>query len=162
MPRPNRIIALAAFNLLVAAVMRPAVALERAQPGYAAYEVRLEVVRNGTVLGRPERIVAAGEPATADLFTPGRPAPLRISHRVTGFPGAEDSKALLELEVFRIEGGVARRLVAPTIGVDLGLTQFYDIPTTQGTLRIRALVDGLSTIYEAPGDGPRGIPYPQG
>lgn len=163
MPGKTRIIAPIALNLLVW-TPKPATALETLQPGYPAYEVALEISRNGVYLGGPVATAAEGEPTTADLFTPARSVPaLRVSHRVTPFPGAEDSKALLELELFGVDrDGEARRLVAPTIGVDLGTEQSYEVRTPQGVISVRARVEGLALLDGTERDGPQGMAYPSG
>jgi hypothetical protein len=163
MPCKLRIIAPIALNLLVCSVTT-ATALETLQPGYPAYQVSLEIARNGVHLGAPVATSPEGEPITADLFTPAqRQAALRVSHRVTPFPGAEDSKALLELELFGIDGnGTTRRLIAPTLGVELGTDQTYEVRTTQGVIRVRARVEGLAVLETAQPDGPQGFAYPSG
>nr|WP_293249461.1 hypothetical protein [Panacagrimonas sp.] len=139
-------------------------ALETLQPGYPAYVVTLEISRNGVHLGAPVATAAEGEPITADLFTPARrQAALRVSHRVTPFPGAEDSKALLELELFGVDrDGEARRLVAPTLGIDLDTEQAYEVATPQGVISVRARVEGLAILDETRRDGPQGVAYPSG
>lgn len=159
----TRIIAPIALNLLACFTGR-AIALETLQPGYPAYQVTLEISRNGVHLGAPVATAAEGEPITADLFTPSRrQAALRVSHRVTPFPGAEDSKALLELELFGIDGdGDRRRLVAPTIGVDLGTAQSYEVRTPQGVYSVRARVEGVALLDGTERDGPQGVAYPTG
>jgi hypothetical protein len=161
MARKTRIIAPIALNLLVWSTNR-ADALETLQPGYPAYQVSLEISRNGVHLGAPVATAPEGEPITADLFTPARQqAALRVTHRVTPFPGAEDSKALLELELFRVDsGGEARRLVAPTIGVDLDTEESYEIRTPQGVITVLARVEGLALFDESDRDGPQGVAYP--
>lgn len=163
MPCKPRIIAPIALNLL-AWCIGPAVALETLQPGYPAYQVSLEISRNGVHLGAPVATAPEGEPITADLFTPARrQAALRVSHRVTPFPGAEDSKALLELELFGVDrDGETRRLVAPTIGVELGTDQSYEVLTPQGVISVRARVEGLALLDDTQRDGPLGLPYPSG
>lgn len=161
MSRPRCIIAPMAMSLLFLGALS-AQALDSLQPGYAAYEVRLEIARNGIHLGTPVTTVAAGEAATADLFAPARGEPIRISHRVSGFPGAEDSKVLLELELFRLVGDRARRMVAPTIGVDLGTVEQFEVATAQGLVTIRATVEGLADVQGDLRPGPRGIPYSPG
>ena len=159
----TRIIAPIALNLL-ACFADSASALETLQPGYPAYVVTLEISRNGVHLGAPVATAAEGEPITADLFTPARrQAALRVSHRVTPFPGAEDSKALLELELFGVDrDGATQRLVAPTIGVDLGTEQSYEVRTPQGLINVRARVEGLALLDDTPRDGPQGLAYPSG
>jgi hypothetical protein len=159
----TRIIAPIALNLLACST-GPAAALETLQPGYPAYQVTLEISRNGVHLGAPVASAPEGEAITADLFTPARRQPaLRVSHRVTPFPGAEDSKALLELELFGVDGeGEARRLVAPTIGVDLGTDEAYEIRTPQGVITVLARVEGLALLDESQRDGPQGTAYPPG
>ena len=161
--RKSRIIAPIALNCL-ACCASPAVALETLQPGYPAYEVSLEISRDGVHLGAPVATAYEGEPTTADLFTPARrQAALRVSHRVTAFPGAEDSKALLELELFRVDrDGQARRLVAPTIGIDLGMDHAYEVQTPQGVIHVRARVEGLALLDGTGRDGPQGVAYPSG
>jgi hypothetical protein len=159
----TRIIAPIALNLLVC-FAGPAAALETLQPGYPAYEVSLEISRNGVHLGAPVATAPEGEPITADLFTPARrQAALRVSHRVTPFPGAEDSKALLELELFGVDrDGEARRLVAPTIGIDLGTEQSYEVRTAVGVISVRARVEGLALLDGVEREGPQGLAYPSG
>ena len=159
----TRIIAPIALNLLTCFV-NSATALETLQPGYPAYVVTLEISRNGVHLGAPVATAAEGEPITADLFTPARrQAALRVSHRVTPFPGAEDSKALLELELFGVDrDGEARRLVAPTLGIDLDTEQAYEVRTPQGVISVRARVEGLAVLDETRRDGPQGVAYPSG
>lgn len=161
MVRKSRIIAPIALNWLACSAISAA-ALETLQPGYPAYEVRLEISRDGVHLGAPVATVSEGEPSTADLFTPARrQAALRVSHRVTPFPGAEDSKALLELELFSVDReGHARRLVAPTLGIDLGTEQAYEVGTPQGVIEVRAVVEGLALLDGTDRDGPQGQAYP--
>ncbi len=158
----ERIIA-AIAPILLAWVCFPANALQNEQPGYPAYEVRLEVARNGVHLGAPVVTAPEGESSTADLFLPRHRDALRVSHRVTPFPGAADSKALLELEFFGVGGdGRARRLVAPTLGVELGMVEYYEVRTTQGIITVRAIVEGLALLDDSLGGGPRGFAYPPG
>lgn len=128
--------------------------------GYASYHVRLEVVRNRVYMGAPEQLLSAGEPASAEL-DPGSPrGALRIQQRVTRFPGAGRTMALLELEFFGLDGGEPQRLVAPTLGVELGVAQTYELRTPQGLINVRATVDGLDPVHEEAGSQPLTIPYP--
>ena len=159
--RTDRIIAAIALFLLT--WIAPASALQTEQPGYPAYEVRLEVARNGVHLGAPVVTAPEGEASTADLFLPRHRDALRVSHRVTRFPGAEDSKALLELEFFGLgSDGRARRLVAPTLGVELGMVEYYEVRTAQGVITVRAMVEGLARLDDRFDKGPRGFAYPSG
>jgi hypothetical protein len=163
MPCKTRIIAPIALNLL-ACFAGPVGALETLQPGYPAYQVSLEIARNGVHLGAPVATAPEGEAITADLFTPTRrQAAMRVSHRVTPFPGAEDTKVLLELELFGMDrDGEPRRLVAPTLGVDLGTEQSYEIRTPQGVISVRARVEGLALLDGTERDGPQGVAVPAG
>lgn len=121
---------------------------------FAAYQVRLEISRNGISLGAPESTVVTGESASLELGSAAHPGRVTMQQRVTGFPGADDSKALLELEFYRQGASRLHRIVAPTFGVDLGRAQHYELRTEQGVIRILARVDGL---HEAPGASTPGI-----
>ena len=128
--------------------------------GYAAYHVRLEVSRNRIHVGAPELTVPAGESATAQIYTGQRSAPLLVNQRVTRFPGAGETRALLELEIFRLDGDEPRRLVAPTLGVELGRAETYEVATAQGLLTVRATVEGRDPVSGAETGGPATSPYP--
>ena len=128
--------------------------------GYAAYHVRLEVARNRVHVGAPELTLPAGESVTSQLDMGRRAAPLLVNQRVTRFPGAGETKALLELEFFRLEGDGPRRLVAPTLGVELGKAETYEVATAQGLITVRATVEGREPVSEQDGRGPATTPYP--
>lgn len=128
---------------------------------FAAYQVRLEVVRNGVFLGAPEATLVTGTPSPVEVLA-SRPGALRVMQRVTAFPGAADDKALLELEFLGSgQGPVPHRIVAPTIGVSLGRTQSYQLRTEQGELRIQATVEGLDQAPAVADDGLRTFAYPE-
>lgn len=80
-----------------------------------------------------------------------------VQQRVTGFPGASDYKALLELELYGPGG--SDRIVAPTFGVDLGRDQLYELRTAQGLIRIVARVDGLEVATDTPRADIETMPY---
>lgn len=128
--------------------------------GYAAYHVRLEVSRNRVHVGAPEQTLPAGESATSQIYTGQRTAPLLVNQRVTRFPGAGDTRALLELEFFRLDGDEPRRLVAPTLGVELGKAETYEVATAQGLLTVRATVEGRDPVSGSEAGGPTTSPYP--
>lgn len=155
MTRSNRIIAGFGANLLLIGLCLSA-ARASAQPAFAAYQVRLEISRNGVPLGAPESRVATGEAANLVLDA-GRRGFGRVQQRVTGFPGASDHKALLELELYGPGG--RERIVAPTFGVDLGRAQLYELPTEQGLIRIVARVDGLEAATDGPPAEIETMPY---
>lgn len=128
---------------------------------YAAYQVRLEVVRDGVFLGAPEATVATGTPSPVEVLE-SLPGTLRVMQRVTAFPGAGGDKALLELEFLGPgRGEAAHRIVAPTIGVSLGRAQSYEMSTEQGRLRIRATVEGLDRAPEAAIESLQTFAYPE-
>lgn len=128
---------------------------------FPAYQVRLEIVRNGIFLGAPEATVATGMPSPVEVLT-ARPGALRVMQRVTAFPGAADDKALLELEILGPNrGAYPRRIVAPTFGVSLGRTQTYVLSTEQGSLSIRATVEGVNQAPQLPVDGLETFAYPE-
>lgn len=127
---------------------------------FPAYQVRLEIVRNGVFLGAPEATVATGLPIPVEVLA-ARPGALRVMQRVTAFPGAPDDKALLELEILGgVQGRSPRRIVAPTLGVSLGKAQTYELLTEQGSIRIRATVDGVAEAPLAATDGLQTFAYP--
>lgn len=140
--RSRAIIAAIGLNLLAGA----AFAVESAAPvqsGFSSYQVRLEITRNGILLGSPESIVATGASTSLELVGDGRSGGMLVQQRVTGFPGAGQSKVLLELEVYGPPGRSPRRIVAPTLGLQLGRPQLYQIRTEEGLVSIRATVVGL-------------------
>lgn len=128
---------------------------------FAAYQVRLEVMRNGVLLGSPEATLATGLPSPVEVLA-SRPGALRVMQRVTAFPGAAGDKALLELEFLgQGRGEVPNRIVAPTIGVSLGRAQIYEMSTEQGFLRIRATVEGLDHAPVVATDTLETFAYPE-
>jgi hypothetical protein len=128
--------------------------------GYAAYHVRLEVARNRIHMGAPEQTMSAGQSATAEVDMGRRSPPLLVNQRVTRFPGAGEKMAILELEFFRLEGDEPRRLVAPTLGVELGKAEVYEVATAQGLITVRATVEGLDPVIGGGSEGPSTNPYP--
>ena len=161
MRHPTRIIT--AFSLtLLAVVSLGAIAFENQPSGYAAYEVKLEVSRNGIHMGAPESTLNAGESSRVELGSGAGPGALTVQQRVSRFPGAEKSMALLELEFFGIADGQPKRLVAPTLGVELGQPEVYQVKTEQGVLLVRATVEGRGPVAGDAGGGPQGIAYPSG
>lgn len=155
MTRSNRIIAVFGANLLLMGLCLTA-ARASTPPAFAAYQVRLEISRNGVSLGAPESRVASGEAANLALDA-GRRGAGMVQQRVTGFPGASDYKALLELELYGPGG--RDRIVAPTFGVDLGRAQLYELRTAQGLIRIVARVDGLEVATDTPRADIETMPY---
>lgn len=128
---------------------------------YAAYQVRLEIVRNGVFLGAPEVTLATGMPSPVEVLE-SRPGALRVMQRVTAFPGAGGDKALLELEFLGPgQGAVPQRIVAPTLGVSLGQSESYEMSTAQGRLRIRATVEGLDQAPDVATDTLQTFAYPE-
>lgn len=152
MTRSNHIIAAIVVNLLLGGAY--AVSATASTPtAYATYQVRLEISRNGIYLGAPESTVANGESASLELNGAASHRGAIVQQRVTGFPGASDYKALLELELYGQGDAGSQRIVAPTFGVELGRSQVYELPTDQGLIRILARVDGLQAeTGEAPAD----------
>ena len=128
--------------------------------GFATYHVRLEVARNRVHMGAPEQTLPAGESVTAELDMGRQAAPLLVNQRVTRFPGAGDTMALLELEFFRVDDDGPRRLVAPTLGVELGKAETYEVATAQGLISVRATVEGRDPVTQDAGQGPQTTPYP--
>lgn len=127
---------------------------------FPAYQVRLEIVRNGIFLGAPEATVLTGTPIPVEVLA-AHPGALRVMQRVTAFPGAPEHKALLELEILGAsQGALPRRLAAPTLGVSLGHAQTYELRTDQGSIRIRATVDGLADSPVTAADGLQTFAYP--
>ena len=128
--------------------------------GYAAYHVRLEVARNRVHMGAPEQTLTAGESATSQLDMGRRSSPLMVNQRVSRFPGAGETMALLELELFRLDSDGPRRLVASTLGVELGKVEIYEVATAQGLISVRATVEGRDPVTQDAGPGPTTTPYP--
>ncbi|MGQ0699234.1 MAG: hypothetical protein ACT4PZ_13435 [Panacagrimonas sp.] len=132
------------------------------QGKFAAYHVILEIVRNGIHLGTPEATVAAGESSRVEVGPHSRPGTLMVQQRVTGFPGSSSSKALLELEFFGSSGGGrSSRIAAPTFGIDLGQSELFEVTTEQGTMSVRATVEGREHAPPQAASGPVGIAYPE-
>lgn len=159
----SRSVAIIAAIALYSLVSVPGVANAPEDPsiaGYAAYHVRLEVARNRVHMGAPEQTLPAGESGTSQLDMGRRSSPLLVNQRVTRFPGAGETMALLELEFFRLEGDQLRRLVAPTLGVELGKAETYEVATAQGLISVRATVEGRDPVTQDAGQGPTTTPYP--
>lgn len=155
MTRSSRIIAVFGANLLLIGLCLTAAGAST-PPAFATYQVRLEISRNGVALGAPESRVASGEAANLTLDAGLKGAGM-VQQRVTGFPGASDYKALLELELYGPGG--RDRIVAPTFGVDLGRAQQYELPTEQGLIRIVARIDGLEAATDGPPADIQTMPY---
>lgn len=159
MNRSKIIIAAFAVDLLFATAFAP-VAQALAPPAFAAYQVKLEITRNGISLGTPESTVTTGESASMELSA-ARPARMLLQQRVTEFPGAGETKALLELELYGVSGAGSQRIVAPTVGIDLGRSQVYQWETEQGLISVRARVDGLEAVPNPDASGIQTTPYPE-
>lgn len=160
MTRSNVIIAAIAVNLLFGCAFG-ATTEALAPTGFAAYQVRLEITRNGVALGSPESTLARGESASLELIGGARQGNVLVQQRVTGFPGAGDYKALLELELYGPSRSGSQRIVAPTFGIELGRSQLYEMRTEQGLIGIRATVDGLATAPDADSSGIQTMAYPE-
>ncbi len=160
MSRPIPIIAAIALYSLVSVSGFANAPEDASIAGYAAYHVRLEVARNRVHVGAPERTVAEGESATSQFDMGRRASPLMVNQRVTRFPGAGQTMALLELEFFRLEGDQPRRWVAPTLGVELGKVETYEVATAEGLLTLRATVEGRDPVSGDANHGPATSPYP--
>lgn len=158
--RHDRIIAAITFPLL-AGLSSAAPADNPPTARFAAYYVSLEIVRNGVHLRTPASTIPAGRPFRVEVGPQSRPGALMVQQRVTGFPGSSDSKALLELEFFGSSGGRNSRIAAPTLGVDLGQSELFEVKTEQGTMSIRATVEGRQNAPAEAAAGPVGIPYPE-
>ncbi len=129
--------------------------------GFAAYEVELKIVRNGIELGRPSSTVVVGESSSLNIATALPSAPVRLNQRVTAFPGASRFKALLQLELYTSIRGFEKRLAAPTLGVELGEAQVFELNTEQGRISIRALVTGLKYARDKATSSITTIAYPE-
>lgn len=160
MRRSAPIIAAIALYSLVSVPSSAIAPVDASIAGYATYHVRLEVARNRIHVAAPEQTLPAGESATTQVDMGYRSPPLVLNQRVTRFPGAGKKMALLELEFFRIDDGEPRRLIAPTLGVELGKAQAYEVATAQGLITIRATVEGVDPVTDAGPDGPATKPYP--
>lgn len=128
--------------------------------GFAAYTVRLEVIRNGVYVAAPPSTLAAGESGSVELVGGARQGTMRAIHRVTGFPGSGDSRALLELELYGLADGRSRRIVAPTLGVELGVSELYELRTEQGLMRITATVEGIAPTFDEPSSALQTFAHP--
>lgn len=118
-----------------------------ASEGYSTYRVQVEVTRNGVPVGAQDATVPAGE--TLELARLDD-TDLRVLQRVSRFPGAADSRALVEFQVFRTDGERQKLMDAPTLGVELGETEVYEVKTVRGVVRIQAIVEGAEE--QAPRD----------
>lgn len=128
---------------------------------FAAYEVRLEISRNGVHLGSPVARIVSGESLQLELDDAGPANAILLQQRVRGFPGSGEYKALLELEFFGLQPGVrSERLLAPTFGIELGRTEVYHFSTTRGVIRIRATVSGRGTNEAEANSAPQTFAYP--
>ncbi|MGQ0503499.1 MAG: hypothetical protein ACT4P0_12980 [Panacagrimonas sp.] len=129
--------------------------------GFAAYHVTLEVVRNGVLVGAPVSTTVAGQASRVELGPRAQGGSLWMQQRVSRFPGFA-SKALLELEFFGSGRAPGRsRIVAPTFGIELGRPESFEVKTDEGTMLIRATVEGRSDAPVEAVSGPVGIPYPE-
>lgn len=129
--------------------------------GFSAYQVTLEVIRNGVLVGVPTSTTAAGQSSRVELGPRSPGGSLWMQQRVSRFPGFA-SKALLELEFFGSERAAGRsRIAAPTFGIELGRPESFEVQTDEGTMLIRATVEGRSEAPAEAAMGPVGIPYPE-
>lgn len=158
--RHSRTVAAITFPLLASLCATP-LAQGQSPTRFPAYHVTLEIARNGVHLGTPASTIAAGMPSRVEVGHQSRPGALMLQQRVTGFPGSADSKALLELEFFGSSGGRRSRIAAPTLGVDLGQSELFEVKTEQGTMSIRATVEGRANSPAEAASGPVGIPFPE-
>lgn len=157
MIRSSLIIAAISATLLLGGARADAAA----PSAFAAYRVQLEISRNGVSLGSPESTVASGESSSQVLPGVGRRGGVLMRQRVTGFPGAADYKALLELELHGLSGADSQPIVAPTFGIELGRSQRYELPTDEGLILILARVDGVDAMPETGPPEIQTMPYPQ-
>lgn len=104
-----------------------------------AYQVRLQLSRDGVSLPVSLLTVEAGEPARFELDCP-KCGVLRVHQRVTAFPGSQGKRVLIELELFRLRDGRTERLVAPTLGARLGRLQLERFRTDIGLIEVRVAV----------------------
>ena len=131
------------------------------QGSFAAYEVRLDISRNGIHLGAPVARIASGESLQLELDEGGPANAVLLQQRVRGFPGAGDSKALLELEFFGLQPGRrSERLLAPTFGIELGRTEVFHFSTERGVIRISATVSGRGVSEMEEKSAPQTFAYP--
>jgi hypothetical protein len=149
MPRRSPIIAAITLNLL-AFPHAGGAGESRPGAGYSTYRVQLEVTRDGRPVCTQDKTVSAGESLeVAQAY--GSDHELRVLQRVTKFPGAADSRALIEVQVYSTEGDQQWPIVAPTLGVELGTTEVYEVKTGEGLVRIRAVVEGeIGDVQEDP------------
>jgi hypothetical protein len=148
MPRRTAIIATITLNLLVFP------AISGAGQGFSSYRVRIEVTNDGRPVCSQDLEVPAGE--SQEVPSSGAGEPLRVLQRVTRFPGAGDSRALIEVQVFGTRGDQQRPIVAPTLGVELGTPEVYEVRTNQGLVRISTVVEGGTQDFR---DDPDGITF---
>lgn len=118
--------------------------------GFSTYRVQIEVTRNGVPICAQDATVAAGQSLEVEPSREASASTLRVLQRVTKFPGAADSRALIEVQVFRTDGPQQRLVVAPTLGVELGEPEIYEVKTGHGVVRITTIVEGDEE--EVPGD----------
>ncbi|HKY93547.1 MAG TPA: hypothetical protein VJM11_21015, partial [Nevskiaceae bacterium] len=119
--------------------------------GYSSYRVRLEVTRNGRPVCAQDTTVAAGE--SLEVPRPSGDEELRVLQRVTKFPGAAGSRALLEVQVFADDGREQWPVVSPTLGLELGAPEVYEVRTGHGLVRIKAVVEGATEDVRPADDG---------
>lgn len=117
------------------------------EAGFAAYDLQLEITRDGMRVPSPALRVPAGEPARFEMGCP-RCGTLRVHQRIKRFPGTQGQRVLVELEIFQVVGGRQNRLVAPTLGLWLGEAQSSSFKTDIGTLEIRARVEGVGVLAQ--------------
>ncbi|MGQ0529559.1 MAG: hypothetical protein ACT4PG_07000 [Panacagrimonas sp.] len=131
------------------------------QTSFAAYEVRLEISRNGIHLGAPVARIVSGQSLQLELDEGGPANAILLQQRVRGFPGLTDHKALLELEFFGLQPGMrSERLLAPTFGIELGRTEVHHFSTERGVIRIRATVSGKGAGEADTDSAPQTFAYP--
>ncbi len=112
---------------------------------FKAYQVQLEIMRNGVELANPDSTLRSGESNTVQIGKPGQAGGVRLNQRVTAFPGAGDFKALLQLELYSRNGSTEKRFAAPTFGIKLGRSEQFHLNTEMGRVSIRATVKGLQS-----------------
>jgi hypothetical protein len=111
--------------------------------GPTAYELNLELSRNGQALGRGRSHSDAGVPDSLAMPT-AQLGILEVHHRVSRFPGSQGQRVLVQLEIFRQKGARRVRLLAPTVGVWLGEEQVSRFQTEAGLIEIRTRVSAAA------------------
>lgn len=118
-----------------------------AEPAFAAYDLQLEITRDGLRAPAPALRIPVGEPARFEMSCP-RCGTLRVHQRIKRFPGTQGQRVLVELEIFQVAGARLNRLVAPTLGLWLGEAHTSSFKTEIGTLEIRAQVAGVGVLAQ--------------